>query len=127
MSLDVCLKKSESEIEYHECPHCCGTGKHATDGTSHYSGNITHNLSEMARKAGIYEALWRPEEIAATKAKDIISILETGLDRLKSRPQYFRKFDSPNGWGRYEHFVEFVAEYLAACKEHPEAEIEVSR
>ncbi len=27
-----------------------------------YSANITHNLGEMADKAGIYYALWRPEE-----------------------------------------------------------------
>ena len=32
-----------------------------------------------------------------------------------------------NGWGMYEHFVPFVEKYLEACKEYPDAVIEVSR
>ena len=38
-----------------------------------------------------------------------------------------RAFDAANGWGSYEHLIEFVSNYLAACEENPEAEIEVSR
>ena len=92
-----------------------------------YWANITHNLGEMADKAGIYKALWRPEEINAEKAKDIIEIVEVGLTDLKNRPEYFKQFNSPNGWGMYKHFVPFVEEYLKALKENPEANIEVSR
>lgn len=92
-----------------------------------YSANITHNLGKMASKAGIYEALWRPEEIGAKYAKDIIDLVEKGLKDLKARPKYFEKYDSPNGWGMYEHFVPFVEEYLNALKEYPEAEIRTSR
>ncbi len=36
--------------------------------------NITHNLGVMADAAGIYEALWRPEEIKAIVAKDNIKV-----------------------------------------------------
>lgn len=32
-----------------------------------FSANITHNLSRMAAAAGIYECLWRPEEMLAPK------------------------------------------------------------
>ena len=92
-----------------------------------YWANITHNLGEMADIAGIYKALWRPEEINAEKAKDIIDIVEAGLTDLKNRPEYFKQFNSPNGWGMYEHFVPFVEEYLEALKGNPEATIEVSR
>lgn len=92
-----------------------------------YDANITHNLGKMADKAGIYYALWRPEEIEKSKAKDIIELLEKGLSDLKSRPEYFEKFNSPNGWGIYEHFVPFVEKYLEACKEYPETDIYVSR
>lgn len=92
-----------------------------------YWANITHNLSVMADKAGIYKALWRPEEIDAKYAKDIIEIVEKGLADLKSRPECFKQFNSPNGWGMYEHFVPFVEEYLEALKEYPDAIIEVSR
>ena len=92
-----------------------------------YWTNITHNLGEMADKAGIYKALWRPEEIGAKYAKDIIEIVEKGLSDLKSRPEYFKQFNSSNGWGMYEHFVPFVAKYLDALKEYPKAKISISR
>ena len=100
-----------------------------------YSGNITHNLGEMGEEAGIYEALWRPyklkkdfkpfvnyddewayEEKQTIRPSEIIPILEKGLQDLKNRPDYYISFNSPNGWGKYEHFVEFVEEYLNACK-----------
>jgi hypothetical protein len=92
-----------------------------------YSRNITHNLGEMADKAGIYYACWRPEEKGWKLAKDITPALERGLKDLKKRPEYYKKFNSENGWGLYEHFVPFVEEYLEACKEYPDAEIGVSR
>ena len=91
-----------------------------------YWANITHNLGKMAKEAGIYKALWRPGEINAVKAKDIIEIVEVGLTDLKSRPEYFKKFNSPNSWGMYEHFVPFVERYLNALKEYPESLIKVS-
>ena len=92
-----------------------------------YDANITHNLGKMADKAGIYYALWRPEEIEKSKAKDIIELLEKGLADLKERPEYFQQFNSDNGWGLYENFVPFVEKYLDACKEYPETDIYVSR
>ena len=92
-----------------------------------FTSNITHNLGEMANKADIYKACWRPEEIGAIIAKDIIPILEKGLEEMKMRPDYYRQFDSPNGWGTYDHFVPWVEEYLMACKKYPDAIIEVDR
>ena len=84
-----------------------------------YWANITHNLNKMAAEAGIYQALWRPEEINSTKAKNIIKLLEKGLKDLESRPEYFKQFNSSNGWGLYENLVPFVEKYLKACKEFP--------
>jgi len=92
-----------------------------------YSGNITHNLGKMATEAGIYQHLWRPEELGIKFADDLIEPLTKGLELLKSDPERFKKFDSPNGWGMYIHFVPFVENYLNACKENPEATVEVSR
>jgi hypothetical protein len=92
-----------------------------------FNANITHNLNKMADEAGIYEACWRPEEIGATKASDIIPILEKGFEDMKTRPEHFKKFDSENGWGTYEDFLPWVESYLKACQEYPDATIEVSR
>lgn len=106
MSLDVTLIRGEEEV---------------------YWANITHNLGGMAEMAGIYEVLWRPEEIGATKASDIIEFLEKGLDNLKERPEYFEQFNASNGWGKYDQFVPFVEQYLNACKSYPDAIIDISR
>lgn len=92
-----------------------------------FEKNITHNLNIMASKVGIYKALWRPEEINAIYGKDIIKLLEKGLKELKAKPTRYKKYNSPNGWGIYEHFVKFVEAVLEACKEYPNAKIEVSR
>jgi len=92
-----------------------------------YHDNITHNLNEMAEKAGIYRDLWYPDEIGIVQARDLIEPLESGLAFLESKPVYFKQFNPTNGWGDYEGLVEFVCNYLAACKKYPEAKIEVSR
>lgn len=92
-----------------------------------YSANITHNLGEMAREAGIYMHLWCPDEIGKTKAWQLIEPLRDGLARLQSDPWTFVKFNPDNGWGSYDGLVRFVAEYLAALARFPDAEVEVSR
>ena len=140
MSLDVTLYRKRT-ISY-------DGGKTWSDEENEniYDANITHNLGEMADKAGIYEALWRPyrlkadyvqqddykaemefEDSTTTVANEIIPALEKGLADLKARPEYFKTFDSPNGWGTYKHFVPFVEKYLEACKEYPGTFVSVSR
>lgn len=92
-----------------------------------YSANITHNLNTMAGEAGIYELLWRPDEIQITKAKELIDPLREGLHKLKSEPEKYKKFNPENGWGSYDVLVKFVENYLNACYEYPDADVEVSR
>ena len=92
-----------------------------------YSANITHNLGEMAKEAGIYHCLWRPDEYNYVYAEDLIEMLEKGLYDLKDEPEYFEQFNASNGWGLYENFVPFVEKYLDACKRYPLTKIRVSR
>lgn len=89
--------------------------------------NITHNLTGMAAEAGIYKAIWRPEEIGATRAMDITPALREGLGMMLSAPDRFKRLNPENGWGDYDGFVEFVKEVHEACVLHPSARIEVSR
>lgn len=112
MSLDVYLYD-----------HCEASGRdHEV-----FSRNITHNLNTMADKAGIYQACWRPEELKINKACELIPLLKAGLARLEAEPDHFRQWNAPNGWGLYEHFVDFVRAYLVGCEENPTATIGVSR
>jgi len=92
-----------------------------------YEDNITHNLGKMARMAGIYLCLWRPEELGIDTASFLTEGLEKGLKKLKSNPDYFKSFNPKNGWGDYDGLVAFVENYLDACKKFPDAEIEVDR
>lgn len=92
-----------------------------------YEANITHNLGYMANEAGIYEYLWRPDEIGVTKAEQLIEPLKSGLANLKGNREYFEGFNPSNGWGTYEGLVNFVTAYLDACIRYPLAEIKVSR
>jgi hypothetical protein len=95
--------------------------------TPAHEGNITHNLGAMAKEAGIYQALWRPEEIGITKAKELIAPLTKGLGFLRGDPKRYKEFNPPNGWGSYEGLVNFVENYLKACIENPDAAVRVSR
>ena len=53
--------------------------------------------------------------------------IEEGLRLLKAEPERFKRFDSPNGWGTYKHFVPFVEKVLAACREYPDADVSADR
>jgi hypothetical protein len=92
-----------------------------------FDNNITHNLGKMAKEAGIYEVLWRPEEIGIDKASDMIPFLEKGVETLKSDPERFKEFNPENGWGSYEGLLAFAVDTLAACKEHPDAMVSACR
>jgi len=114
MSLDV-------YISLPPCSHC-GRGEEQV-----FEANITHNLGKMAMEAGIYYALWRPEERCYDRAGDILEVVRAGLADLKARPAHFVQFDSPNGWGTYNNFVPWVERYLEMCEKNPKATISVSR
>ena len=93
--------------------------------TGVYSANITHNLGKMADEAGIYTHLWHPENLPyqPVKAHELVAPIEAGLALMKAEPERFKKHNSPNGWGLYEHFIPWIERYLAALKESPEADV----
>ena len=125
MSLDVTLRAVAER--WVSCPHCSEAFKIEERAGEIYSANITHNLVMMADAAGIYEALWRPDEHSYTKAGQLIPLLKAGLEKMKADPAKFEAFNSPNGWGMYHNFVPWVERYLAACEENPESLVTVNR
>jgi hypothetical protein len=92
-----------------------------------YSSNITHNMGRMAGECGLYEPLWRPDEIGIAKAKQLIKPLQEGLARLNSDYDKLQEFNPENGWGNYDGLLQFTAQYLAACMRWPEAKVRVWR
>lgn len=92
-----------------------------------FHANITHNLGQMATKAGIYDYLWRPDENGITKAYEIIDTLETGIKLMVDAPDVFKRLNPKNGWGSYDQFLPWLRNVLNACKKYQEATIQVSR
>jgi hypothetical protein len=90
-----------------------------------FYANTTHNHVEMARWAGVYDCLWRPETLGWTLAEHVIPALERGVTKLALDADGAKKHNPPNGWGAWEYFLPFCCEVLAACKRHPKAKIEV--
>ncbi|MFH0105557.1 hypothetical protein [Pseudomonas aeruginosa] len=97
------------------------------DDDSVFDLKVTHNVNTMAGAAGIYQHLWRPDEIGLTKAHELIEPLSAGLKTLTDSPSKFDEYRPSNGWGSYAGLVEFVARYIEACRKYPDADIRVSR
>jgi len=92
-----------------------------------YEANITHNLNRMAKEAGIYEELWRPDEIGITHACELIRPLRSGANAMYLDPPRFQALNPENGWGSYDDFLPWLEKYIAACQEHPKTKVKVSR
>lgn len=118
MSLDIFLYDVE------QCPHC---SKDIKSNVVVWRGNITHNVNKIAKAAGIYEIVWRPDEHGIRLASELVDRLEKGLAVLKKDPSKFTPLNPENGWGSYDSFVAWIEEYLQACKDNPEAIVKVSR
>jgi hypothetical protein len=99
----------------------------SVDSADVYSANITGNLSKMAAEAGLYQALWEPHLFGIFTAQQLITPLRDGLALLRRDPERFKPFNPENGWGNYEGLVQFIADYLAACEQHPTAKVSVWR
>jgi hypothetical protein len=97
------------------------------DGDEYFWRNITHNLTRMAREAGFYEQVWRPDENGIETAGQLIEPLSKGLIELCTKPEHYSQWDASNGWGLHEHLVDFVKDYLIACAKYPDAYVAVSR
>lgn len=125
MSLDIYLKGPAETVECRcsECDHV----HERTCSPILYRANVAHNLNRMAKEARLYLYLWRPDEVNVTVAHELLVPLTTGLELLKRDATRFRALDALNGWGRWEDLVSCVRKYLAACRAHPDARVEVSR
>jgi hypothetical protein len=121
------ITREEWDAKYPGTDPCVVSEHDEGDARELFSLNITHNLGKMAREAGIYDHLWRPDEIGITKAAQLIEPLSTGLQRLHADPAGFAKYNPANGWGDYEGLCAFVGAYLSACIWHKDGDIRVSR
>jgi hypothetical protein len=91
-----------------------------------WSGNVTHNLVSMAAEAGVYDAVWRPDEHGLDAAAVLTAIVD-GIATLLRDRERFERHNPTNGWGDYDGLVMFLVEYALELSKYPGASIEVSR
>lgn len=89
--------------------------------------NITHNLTEMASEAGLYDVMWHPHETSVDIGKSAIPYLEKGIRKLVKDKKELEKLNPENGWGDYDGLLGCAGEYLLMCRKYPSARIEVDR
>ena len=89
----------------------------------------THNLVPMARACGLYQPVWRADNLLGEDflASEVVGRLEHGLKRLVDNEELYKEYNSPNGWGTYEDFVQFLTAYITACHERPDATVYLCR
>lgn len=123
MSIDVYLQLPE----FSTCENC---GHKTEVGSSEvYSANYTHNIISIAKEVDLYYPIWRPEEMnpPIAYAKDLVSLLLSGIERMRTHKDSLVLLNPKNGWGSYETFLPWVEKYIQACQDYPEAVIRVRR
>ena len=125
MSLDISLM-GEAKKEIVKCNYC-GASRVENIRETFFKIKIIHHLNKLAKAAGVYKVIWWPEYVGITTANQLIEPLKIGLQKLKDNPDFFKTFNSPNGYGTYKYFVPWVSDYLDACINYPNAVIDVSR
>lgn len=125
MSLDFYIHSAEEPAATQEpCPHCHQAMIVEPDREELFWANITHNVSRMWTAAGVRDALYDSE---GWRAGDIIGTLTEGVAAMERDPPRFRALSAPNGWGTYEQALPWLRKVLAACVEHPDGVIHISR
>jgi hypothetical protein len=86
-----------------------------------WTGNITHNLSRMAREVicsggkNLRDLLWEPNENGySIVTKDYINKVLECFNNLIDNRESLEKYNPANGWGNYDILLEFVHSYVQA-------------
>lgn len=81
----------------------------------------TYNLSEMFEAA-----LGQPiSSLRGMSASKCAPIVRRAVERMKERPDVYRAYNPPNGWGSYEGAVESLSWLLEQCEAHPKATVHI--
>lgn len=89
-----------------------------------YSGNMTHNVADMWREAGCYDALYNSEGMCAETIKPF---LQKALKAMVINKKGYETLNPENGWGDYQSAIEYLKEVLEACENNPEGIISISK
>lgn len=103
MSLDIWLR----------CD-CCGMERDSL--------NVTHNMTPMWHKAGVYADLYESD---GDKALEHIDSLARRLNHMLTNRDEYLPLEPANGWGSYQSAVAFLANWVNECANYPSMTIRV--
>lgn len=83
---------------------------------------INSDFKEMAKACGIYECLWSPAYFNMHTAGAVAPEVTRALRDLLNSPGYYKLFETP--YATYLAFRNFLVQYLSACVEYPDAELD---
>jgi hypothetical protein len=90
-----------------------------------YSANMTSNVAGMWNAAGAPLREWAYDK-AHGPASELACKLGDAISNMEREPPRYRAMEPGNGWGTYEHCLEFLKKLRAACLRHPDAVVYVS-
>ena len=82
-----------------------------------YYGNITYNVCKMLEVAFGENHLKKWNDKSADK---FIEDLKKGYYDMLEKPSKYKQYNSPNGWGTYEHTLESIDELYKTIIEYSE-------
>jgi len=90
-----------------------------------FAANINNFIAAtIAKEAGIFNVLWHPRRNGFQYGRQIIDLLQAGLDHMQKNPEVYYAIDEKHGWGLSSEFLKWVNEYIEACKKYPDCKIE---
>jgi len=103
--------------------------RHCSNGKQHYDANYTYNVSGMFRLAlyGSTESEKGWTSLDGMKVSDALPMLNKAYEHMSDpvNANTYRKMNPSNGWGDFEGATRYLKDLLDACREWPDAVIEV--
>ena len=99
------------------------------DGAVEDNFNHTINCARMFCDAFRIAGLHETDGIRALHkkaAKDIQPYLQTAIEDMESRKEYYSKFNPENGWGSYASALQFIKDLEVASRRYTNSIIDVS-
>lgn len=106
-----------------KCPSC--GFKLSDEGHTIFDANITHNVQNMWKKAGVLEILYDTDGQFVTA--EMADKLNKGAADMRANFVEYEKLDAPNGWGRAIHVLPWLERVAQVFEENIGAMIRVSR
>lgn len=92
-----------------------------------FEGEVSADLVPIAKKAGIYQHVWHPDELKISRAKELISPIENAIKDMDADMPAFEALNGDDEFGTAKNLKEFLGIYLDACNTYPKAHVRVMK